>query len=102
MMGGMSRSDDEIERLLAETERALGHSGSSRSPAPPPAAATTPSAFETSVRVSAVSGLIAAAVVFAVFAVLPFLRAFSGAAGAFVATFFIVLGQRISGRKKRQ
>jgi hypothetical protein len=53
------------------------------------------------VRVSAVCGLVAAAVVFAVFAVLPFLRAFSGAAGAFVATFFIVLGQRITGRRKR-
>jgi hypothetical protein len=98
----MSRSDDEIERLLAETERTLGTSGSSRSATPPPpAAAKTPTAFETSVRVSAISGLLAAAVVFAVFAVLPFLRAFSGAAGAFVATFFIVLGQRITGRKKK-
>jgi len=101
MMGGMSRSDDEIERLLAETERALGTGGSSRSAAPPPAADKTPSAFEMSVRVSAISGLMAAAVVFAVFAILPFLGAFSGAAGAFVATFFIVLGQRITGRKKR-
>jgi hypothetical protein len=97
----MAPSDDEIERLLAETERALGHS-SSRSAAPPPAAEPrSPSALETSVRVSAISGLIAAAVVFAVFAVLPFLRAFSGAAGAFVATFFIVLGQRITGRRKK-
>jgi hypothetical protein len=96
----MAHSDDEIERLLAETERALG---SSRPATPPPAAdaARAPSAFETSVRVSAICGLIAAAVVFAVFAVLPFLRAFSGAAGAFVATFFIVLGQRITGRRKK-
>jgi hypothetical protein len=98
----MAYSDDEIERLLAETERTLGHSGgSARSVTPPPAAATTPTPFETSVRVSAVSGLLAAVVVFAVFAVLPFLRAFSGAAGAFVATFFIVLAQRISGRRKK-
>jgi hypothetical protein len=97
----MAPSDDEIERLLAETERALGRSPA-RPAAPPPAAdPRAPSAFETSVRVSAVCGLIAAAVVFAVFAVLPFLRAFSGAAGAFVATFFIVLGQRITGRRKR-
>ncbi|HZE65175.1 MAG TPA: hypothetical protein VE081_01005 [Sporichthyaceae bacterium] len=99
----MAHSDDEIERLLAETERALGSSGSSRSPAAPPPGAVSraPSAFETSVRVSAVSGVIAAAVVFAVFAVLPFLRAISGAAGAFVATFVIVLGQRITGRRKK-
>jgi hypothetical protein len=98
----MAHSDDEIERLLAETERTLGNSGgSARSATPPPAAEKTPTAFELSVRVSAVSGLLAAVVVFAVFAVLPFLRAFSGAAGAFVATFFIVLGQRISGRRKK-
>ncbi|HEY2832689.1 MAG TPA: hypothetical protein VGJ14_09710 [Sporichthyaceae bacterium] len=97
----MAHSDDEIERLLAETERALGNP-SSRSAAPPPAdVARAPSVFETSVRVSAISGLIAAAVVFAVFAVLPFLGAFSGAAGAFVTTFFIVLGQRITGRRKK-
>jgi hypothetical protein len=98
----MAHSDDEIERLLAETERTLG-GGSSRSSAPLPAApkTPTPTPFETSVRVSAISGLMAAAVVFAVFAVLPFLRAFSGAAGAFVATFFIVLGQRITGRRKK-
>jgi hypothetical protein len=97
----MARSDDEIERLLAETERALGRSPTRPAATPPAADPRSPSAFETSVRVSAVWGLMAAAVVFAVFAVLPFLRAFSGAAGAFVATFFIVLGQRITGRRKR-
>jgi hypothetical protein len=38
-----------------------------------------------------VSGVVAAVVVWVVFAVLPFLGAFSGAAGAFLATFAAVL-----------
>jgi hypothetical protein len=94
-------SNDEIDRLIAEADAALGRR-------PAPVAKRTESApverapgrFESSVKVSAVSGGVAAALVFATFAVLPFFGAFSGAAGAFVATFFIVLGQRVAGRRK--
>ncbi len=105
-------SKDEIDRLIAEADAALG-----RAPAGGPAASLSrprparqteaaavegpPGRFESSVRVSAISGGVAAALVFATFALVPFFGAFSGAAGAFVATFFIVLGQRIFGRRQR-
>lgn len=94
-------SKDEIDRLIAEADAALG-----RRPAPvakqaAPAATEPPRGkFETSVKASAVSGGVAAALVFVAFAVLPFFGAFSGAAGAFVATFFIILGQRLVRRRK--
>ena len=42
-------------------------------------------------RAAAVSGVVAAVVVWAIFAMLPFLGAFSGAAGAFLAAFATVL-----------
>lgn len=97
-------SKDEIDRLIAEADAALG-----RRPTPPapvarrsePAVERSPGRFESSVKVSAISGGVAAALVFASFAVLPFFGAFSGAAGAFVATFFIVLGQRLFRRKAK-
>ncbi|GAA0638508.1 hypothetical protein GCM10009547_48380 [Sporichthya brevicatena] len=100
-------SKDEIDRLIAEADAALGRPAASpparsrREPAPVADAAVErpPGRFETSLKVSAVSGGVAAALVFATFAVLPFLGAFSGAAGAFVATFAIVLGQRLFRRK---
>lgn len=95
-------SDDEIDRLIAEAEAVLGNR-----PPRPPVAAGRPAPvepatgrFDSSVKVSALSGGVAAALVFATFAVLPFLGAFSGAAGAFVATFVIVLGQRIFRRRR--
>jgi hypothetical protein len=50
------------------------------------------------IQTSDVWGLTAAAIVFGLFSVLPLLRPISGAAGAFVATFVIVLGQRVVGR----
>ncbi len=100
-------SRDEIDRLIAEADAALGTRPAnipvSPTPARQPEAAAVeraPGRFESSVKVSAVSGGVAAALVFATFAVLPFFGAFSGAAGAFVATFAIVLGQRITRRKK--
>lgn len=102
-------SSDEIDRLIAEADAALGARPAGRpsdrpTPARQPEAGAVegaPRRFESSVKVSAVSGGVAAALVFATFAVLPFFGAFSGAAGAFVATFFIVLGQRISRRRKK-
>lgn len=96
----MAKSDDEFDRLLAETEAAI--QGRPSPPAERPAAAAPqrpPGRFETSLRVSAVSGTVAAAGVFAAFAVLPFLGAFSGAAGAFIATFVIALAQRVTRRR---
>ena len=101
-------SKDEIDRLIAEADAALGRRPAGAPPvrpaAPPPGAAAVepvPGRFESSFKVSAVSGGVAAALVFATFAVVPFFGAFSGAAGAFVATFCIVLGQRVFGRRKR-
>ena len=105
-------SKDEIDRLIAEADAALGIrpagrpvTGPAARPVPARAADAAverpPGRFESSLKVSAASGGVAAALVFATFAVLPFFGAFSGAAGAFVATFFIVLGQRIFGRRKK-
>ena len=97
-------SNDEIDRLIAEADAALGNRPAARpTPARRPEAAPpgrSARKFESSVKASAISGGMAAAVVFATFAVLPFFGALSGAAGAFVATFFIILGQRMFRRKK--
>lgn len=96
----MAKSDDEIERLLAEVDGTLGRGG--RAPArSEPAATKAPGKFELSARVAAVSGALAAAGVFGLFAVLPFFGAFSGAAGAFTATFVIIFAQRLTGRRKK-
>jgi hypothetical protein len=57
--------------------------------------------FEIVVQTSDVWGLTAAAIVFGLFSVLPLLHPISGAAGAFVATFVIVLGQRVVGRRHK-
>lgn len=98
--------DDEIERLIAEADAILGRDRAAAGPAratapvPAPVAARPRGPLESTVRVSAISGGVAGALVFAVFAVLPFFGAVSGAAGAFIATFFIVLGQRIARRKR--
>jgi len=96
-------SKDEIDRLLAEADTALGNR-----PAPlakqaaPAAAERPPGKFETSVKAAAISGGVAAALVCAAFAALPFFGAISGAAGAFVATFFIIFGQRLTRKKRKQ
>ena len=95
----MAHSNDDIERLLAEAEAASGGRATAKS-APAAASATPPGRLETSVRVSATWGVLAAGLVFLVFHVVPFLGSISGAAGAFVATFFILLGQRVSGRRQ--
>ena len=95
-------SKDEIDRLIAEADAALGKRPTPAArPAAPAPVERAPGRVESSARSAAVSGGVAAALVFAVFAVLPFFGAFSGAAGAFVATFFIILGQRLFRRKQR-
>jgi hypothetical protein len=68
---------------------------------PQPQALRVPGPFEIMVRTSAAWGLTAAVIVFGLFAVVPLLHPLSGAAGAFAATFFIVLGQRFGGRRRK-
>lgn len=98
----MAKSDDDIERLLAEVDGTLGGRGARTPARGEPSPAKAPGRVEASARVAAVGGALAAAVVFGLFAVLPFFGAFSGAAGAFVATFFIVFLQRFTGRRNKK
>jgi hypothetical protein len=99
----MAKQEDDFERLLAETERALA--GTAPKPSGPArqdsVAKPERGRFEVSLRTSAVSGGIAAMLVFVAFAATPFLGAVSGAAGAFLATFVIVLVQRITRGRSR-
>jgi hypothetical protein len=90
----MADRDDkrsEIEKLLAEAESTLA--GGTGRPAP---RADQPverprRGLQARLRTAAVSGAVAAAVVWVLFALLPFLRSNSGAVGAFLATFVVVL-----------
>lgn len=82
--------NDDIEKLLAEAERTL--SGTSGRPAAGQDGPLEPRrGLQARLRTAAVSGATAAAVVWVLFALLPFLRATSGAVGAFLATFAVVL-----------
>ena len=101
----MARRDDpdDIDALLAEVDRTLGNSPSGgatparsrrSSPAPTPSGGGAPQprgAFADRLRTAAISGVAGAAVVFVLFAFLPFLGAVPGATGAFLATFVAVL-----------
>ena len=83
----------DIDRLLAETDIAL--SGAGGRPARPVQAQRDPDSpsggLVSQLRVAGVSAAVTAATVWMLFAVLPFLRATSGAVGAFLATFVAVL-----------
>lgn len=83
---------DDVESLLAEVERSLGGG----STGPPQRRADSPPARTSRIRSAAVTGAVAGGVVWVLFALLPFLRAGSGAIGAFLATFVVllVLGRR--------
>ena len=91
-MADQADKRSEIEKLLAEVDsvvdgKPVRDSGSGgRRPADSFGARLTARA-----RGAALSGVVAAVVVWAIFAVLPFLGAFSGAAGAFLAAFATVL-----------
>ena len=77
----------EIDKLLAEVDGVVGRTRDA-SAAPTGRSKGSPGQrLNSRARVAVVSGVIAAAVVWAIFAILPFLGAFSGAAGAFLATF---------------
>lgn len=71
--------DDDIERLLAEVDSTLGGAG-------PPAKRPRSEVASAGSRVSTpvLAGAVAGVAVFLLFAVLPFLGAISGAAGAFL------------------
>lgn len=103
--GGMARGDsDDIEKLLREAEQTLsGRTGAepARRPGSRQAARSTPperNAGRGAVGIAATSGAAAAALVFVLFGLLPFLGALSGAAGAFVGVFLAVLIRRLRGR----
>lgn len=83
-----NRDRDDTEALLAQVERALGDTTTRRpGRAGPPSAAPRRGGL----RRATVSASIAAGVVWVLFALLPFLGATSGAAGAFLAAFVTVL-----------
>jgi hypothetical protein len=83
----------DIDKLLAEVDAmTTGGGAAARRPAPPPPASTEEAGgFMVRVRTAATAGVVGAGVVWVIFAVLPFLRAGSGAIGAFLATFVAVL-----------
>ena len=83
----------DIEKLLAEVDGMLtpGGTPAGRGVAPKPAARSWSDGIVAQVRTAAVSGVVASVGVWFLFAVLPFLRAPSGAIGAFLAAFGAVL-----------
>lgn len=94
---GSGDEPEDIEALLADVERSLsGRPG----PVTPRGAGLPDEAGRGGgrLRTAAVSASVAAATVWVVFAVLPFLRAGSGAVGAFLATFVVLL---VLGRRSR-
>lgn len=83
----------DVDKLLAEVDGMLTGGGSTptRSVQPHGAPERDPGGLVGQLRAAAISGAFAAVVVWFVFAILPFLRANSGAVGAFLAAFFAVL-----------
>jgi hypothetical protein len=83
----------EIDKLLAEADQMLAGAGATpvRAVQPRQGTESEPGRLVGQLRTAAVSGAVAATAVWFLFAVLPFLRATSGAAGAFLATFMAVL-----------
>lgn len=83
--------DIDIEKLLAEVEGSVSGRPSRPSGAPDRSRQSIRAGLSARVSTAAVSGVVAAGVIFVLFAMLPFLGAISGAAGAFLATFVSVL-----------
>ena len=83
----------DIDKLLAEADQMLAGAGATpvRGVQPRQGAEPEPGRLVQRLRAAAVSGAVAAAAVWFLFAVLPFLRAGSGAVGAFLAAFTAVL-----------
>lgn len=116
-MRGMASGDDDIEKLLREVEGVLG--GGTAAPGPgagaggavqkaSPAPSGQPAAdgaaggpverVRAGVPVAVAAGAVSGAVMFVVFGVLPFVDAWSGALGAFVAG----AGVSLAGRLRRR
>ena len=85
----------DVDKLLAEVDGMLAGGTSPSRPIAPTSAGETEQSWSdglvAQVRAATVSGVVAAVAVWCVFAVLPFLRAPSGAVGAFLAAFTAVL-----------
>jgi hypothetical protein len=83
----------DIDKLLAEADQMLAGAGASpvRSVQPRQGTAAGRGRLVQQLRAAALSGAVAGGAVWFLFAVLPFLRATSGAVGAFLATFVAVL-----------
>ena len=83
----------DIDKLLAEADGVLAGAGAApvRAGQPRHGTESEPGRLVQQLRAAAVSGAVAAAAVWFLFAVLPFLRATSGAVGAFLAAFMAVL-----------
>lgn len=95
-MGGMADRDKgtDIDKLLAEVDGMLtGPAASNRRPvaAEEPGGRGLVEAVRARLRTAFVAGAVSGGVVWVLFAVLPFLRATSGAVGAFLAASVIVL-----------
>jgi hypothetical protein len=93
--GGVADPDKrtDIDKLLAEADRMLAGEGatSARAVQPRQGKESDPGRLVQHLRAAALSGAVAAGAVWFLFAVLPFLRATSGAVGAFLAAFTAVL-----------
>jgi hypothetical protein len=83
----------DVDKLLAEVDGMLtgGVTAPKRPVAPAESEEARPGFIVAQIRAATTSGVVAAAGVFFVFAILPFLRAPSGAIGAFLGTFAAVL-----------
>jgi hypothetical protein len=81
----------DVDKLLAEVDAMTGGTTARRPAAQPPARTEPAGGFTARVRTAATAGVVGGGVVWVMFAVLPFLRAGSGAIGAFLATFVAVL-----------
>lgn len=92
----MAGADDpqDFESLMAEVERTLGGKQSPGPVVPRQGGAKKPQQkipLGARMRTAGLTAAASAVIVWLLFAILPFLRAGSGAAGAFLATFVAVL-----------
>jgi hypothetical protein len=110
-------ADDDIENLLREVDSALGNQAPVKGkPGRPPEPQSGRDAdrsdrsdrrsfrgrMRAALPVSLATGVVCAVVVWVLFAVLPFLRADSGGAGAFLAGFVVMFLSRVLRRRPRE
>ena len=83
--------DPDFEALLAEVEQTVSGGPQPAAQVPARKSEQAPEGRVSRAGTAVVAGAVAAVVVWVIFALLPFLRAGSGAVGAFLATFVAVL-----------